>query len=103
MGRVDESSRNFGILKMKISSLINFVVFTKAQRFIGETDMGFVGFEEVEMTKTEESLSDLDHVIIKLTDDFLPIVDSFRPSNSRWTRLVNRFSDRKLKGGKCFI
>ena len=32
--RVDESSRNFGILKMKISSLINFVVFTKAQRFM---------------------------------------------------------------------
>ena len=27
--------------------------------------MGFVGFEEVEMTKTEESLTDLDQVIIK--------------------------------------
>ena len=27
--------------------------------------MGFVGFEEVEMTKTEESLSDLDQIIIK--------------------------------------
>ena len=33
--------------------------------------MGFVGFEEVEMTKTEESLSDLDHVIIK--DSFYAI------------------------------
>ena len=31
----------------------------------GESDMGFVGFEEVEMTKTEESLTDLDQVIIK--------------------------------------
>ena len=31
----------------------------------GESDMGFVGFEEVEMTKTEETLSDLDQVIIK--------------------------------------
>ena len=34
--------------------------------------MGFVGFEEVEMTKTEESLSDLDHVIIK--DSFYVIL-----------------------------
>ena len=40
--------------------------------------------------------------LYKLTDDFLPLVDSFRPSNSRWTRLVNRFSARKLRGGKCF-
>ena len=36
----------------------------------GESDMGFVGFEEVEMTKTEESLTDLDQVIIK--DSFMP-------------------------------
>lgn len=40
--------------------------------------MGFVGFEEVEMTKTEESLTDLDQVIIK--DSFyariLVLVDS---------------------------
>ena len=37
--------------------------------------MGFVGFEEVEMTKTEESLSDLDHVIIK--DSFLCYISIF--------------------------
>ena len=32
--------------------------------------MGFVGFEEVEITKTEESLTDIDQVIIK--DSFMP-------------------------------
>ena len=30
------------------------------------------------------------------------MVASSRPSNSRWKRLVHRFSDRKLRGGKCF-
>merc|ERR1712046_319681 len=97
-----DESKIFSRSKMKISKLINFVVFTKAQRFIGESDMGFIGFEDSELTKTEESLSDIDQVIIKLTDDFLPMVNSARPSNSRWTRLVNRFSARKLRGGKCF-
>ena len=44
----------------------------------GESDMGFVGFEEVEMTKTEETLSDLDQVIIKDSFDsqILVLVDS---------------------------
>ena len=30
------------------------------------------------------------------------MVKSQRPSNARWNRLVNKFSARKLKGGKCF-
>ena len=52
--------------------------------------MGFVGFEEVEMTKTEESLTDLDQVIIK--DSFLCPDSSF-----------SRFSENFVKSKTFFI
>ena len=55
--------------------------------------MGFVGFEEVEMTKTEESLTDLDQVIIK--DSFyaqiLVLVDSPKILSHRKLSIVRKF------------
>ena len=68
----------------------------------GESDLGFVGFEDDHVTTKTEVLSHLDTILINLTDNFLPLVARARPSNRRWSRLVQRFSERKLRRGKCF-
>ena len=62
--------------------------------------MGFVGFEEVEMTKTEESLTDLDQVIIK--DSFyaqiLVLVDfpKILPHRKLYLSIVRKFGFTEL-------
>ena len=67
--------------------------------------MGFVGFEDSVTTKTETSsgISGLDTVLMNMSDYFIPLVTSVKPKNKRWKRLVQRFSERKLRDGKCFL
>lgn len=83
---------------------IKFIAFstliTCRAQFIAETDIGFMNFETEESRNTD--LPKLDQVIINMTDQFLPLVRAQRPSNERWANLLNRYSQRRLKGGRCF-